>query len=94
MRVVEVDSNGAVPDWNHPKDIVTVDVDVVVVDLCDQSNRTGIQVKSNEDERAAMGLAVRRDECALTETHVRLEGHARRSAGILVRSRAAAANVG
>jgi hypothetical protein len=94
VRIVKMDPDCAVPDWNHPEDIVTVDVDVVVVDLCGQSNRTGIQVKSNEDERAAMGLAVRRDECALTETHVRLEGHACGSAGILVRSRAAAANVG
>ena len=94
MRVVEVDPDGAVPDWNHPEDVVAVDVHVVVVDLCGQSNRTGVQVKSNEDERAAMVLAVRREECALTETHVRLERHACGGASAGVGSHAAAANVG
>jgi len=94
VRIVKMDPDRAVPDWNHPEDVVAVDVHVVVVDLCGQSNRTGVQIKSNKDERATMRLAVGSDECALTETHVRLERHARGSACISVGSRAAATNVG
>ena len=93
-RSVEFHLYGAVLHWNHPEDVVAVDVHVVVVDLCGQSNRTGVEVKSNKDERATMRLAVGSDECALTETHVRLERHARGSASISVGSRAAATNVG
>ena len=73
MLVVKVDPDGAVPDGNHPEDVVAVDVHVVVVDLCGQSNRTGVQVKSNEDERASVLPAVRTDEFALAETHIGLE---------------------
>lgn len=94
VRIVKMDPDRAMPDWNHPEDVVAVDVHVVVVDLCGQSNRTGVQIKSNKDERATMLLAVGSDECALTETHVRLERHARGSASISVGSRAAATNVG
>jgi hypothetical protein len=94
VRIVKMDPDRAVPDWNHPEDVVAVDMHVVVVDLCGQSNRTGVQIKSNKDERATMRLAVGSDECALTETHVRLERHARGSASISVGSRAAATNVG
>jgi hypothetical protein len=94
VRIVKMDPDGVVPDWNHPEDVVAVDVHVVVVDLCGQSNRTGVQIKSNKDERATMALAVRSDECALTETHVRLERHARGGTARGVGSGAAATNVG
>ena len=42
---VEVYLDGVLPHWDHPEDIVRVDVDVVVVDLFGEncrSNRTGI----------------------------------------------------
>ena len=73
---VEVHLDGVLPYRDHPEYVVRVDVYVVVVDLLgkvSRSNRTGIQVKSNEGERAHMAAAVRADELALTEAHVRLE---------------------
>jgi hypothetical protein len=94
---VEVHLNGVVRHWHHPEHVVRVDVYVVVVDLFGEdcrSNRTGIQVKSNEGECAHMGLAIHTNELALTEAHVRLErqrgGRARGGVG----SGPAAANVG
>lgn len=61
---------------DHPKHVVPVNVHVVVVNLVSElgrSGRTGVQVKSNEGERASMLSVVRTDEFALTETHVSLE---------------------
>ncbi len=85
LCAVEVNLHGVVPYGNHPKYVVPVDVDVVVVDLFSElsrSNRTGEEVKSNKGERAFMLMAVGGDEFSLTEPHIRLEcqpcGDARR----------------
>jgi hypothetical protein len=94
---VEVYLNGVLPHWDHPEHVVRVDVYVVVVDLFGEncrSNRTGIQVKSNEGECAHMAAAVRTDELALTEAHVRLERQRGGRARGGVCSGPAAANVG
>ena len=75
-RTVEVDLDGIVPHRDHPKHVVAIHMHVVVVNLLNEtgrSNRTGIEVESNKDERALMPLAVCRDEFPLAETHVRLE---------------------
>src|SRR2546421_444677 len=75
-RIIEVNLDGVVSHWNHPKHVVPVYVHVVVVNLLGEtgrSNRTGIHVKSNKGERASVLLAVRTDEFALTETHIGLE---------------------
>jgi len=69
---------------------------VVVVNLLGQtgrSNRTGIHVKSNKGERAAVLAAIRTDELSLTETHVGLERQRRGGARGRVCSRPAAADV-
>jgi hypothetical protein len=94
---VEVYLDCVLPHWDHPEHVVRVDVYVVVVDLFGEdcrSNRTGIQVKSNEGECAHMGAAVRADELALTEAHVRLERQRGGRARGGVCSGPAAANVG
>lgn len=94
---VEVYLDGVLPHWDHPEHVVRVDVYVVVVDLFGEdcrSNRTGIQVESNESECAHMVAAVRTDERALTEAHVRLERQRGGRARGGVCSGPAAANVG
>ena len=94
---VEVYLDGVLPHRNHPENVVRVDVYVIVVDLFGEdcrSNRTGIQVKSNEGECAHMGAAVRTDELALTEAHVRLERQRRGRTRGGICSGPAAANVG
>jgi hypothetical protein len=78
-RVVKVHLHGIVPHRDHPEYVAPVNMHVVVVDLvikakgAGRSNRTGVKVKSNKGKRASMLLAVRTDELALAETHVRLE---------------------
>jgi len=74
--VVEVNSDGLVLYWNHPENVVGVDVYVVVVNLLgeiDRSDRNGIQVQSNKGERTFMLAAVDPYELALTEAHISLE---------------------
>jgi hypothetical protein len=39
-----------------------------------RSYRTGVEVKSNKSKRTSVLVAVRTDESALAETHIRLEG--------------------
>ena len=85
-RFVEFDIHGFVRHPNHPEHVVRVDVHIVVVDLVREvgrSDRTGVDVKSNKGKRTLMVSAVRADELALAETHVRLESegraHARQS---------------
>ena len=76
-RIIEVNFDRAVLHRDHPKYVVTVDVHVVVVNLVSEvgrSHRTGVKVKSNKSERSLVLVAVRTDESALTETHIRLEG--------------------
>jgi hypothetical protein len=93
----EVYLDGVLPHWDHPEHVVRVDVYVVVVDLFGEdcrSNRTGIQVKSNEGECAHMAAAVRTDELALTEAHVCLERQRGGRARGGVCSGPASANVG
>jgi hypothetical protein len=75
-RFVEIYFDGVLRDWDHPEHVVRVDVQVEIVDLfreVGRSGRTGVQVKSNKGERALMAAAVRTDELALGEAHVRLE---------------------
>ena len=94
---VEVYLNGVLPHRDHPENVVRIDVYVVVVDLFGEdcrSNRTGIQVESNESECAHMVAAVRTDERALTEAHVRLERQRRGRTRGGICSGPAAANVG
>ena len=82
--------------WNHPKHVVPVNVYVVIVNLGNEagrSNRTGVQIKSNECERTLMLSSVRTDEPSLAEAHVRLKGQARHGASRGVRSCSAAADV-
>ena len=60
-RIVEVNLNCIVLHSNHPKNVVHVDVHVVVMDLLSEncrSDRTGVQVKSNKGERALMLAAI------------------------------------
>lgn len=75
-RAVEVNLDGIVPNRDHPEYVVSINVDVVVVNLLGEvgrSNRTGVEVKSNKSERASMLSAVHTNELALAETHVGLE---------------------
>ena len=74
---VKVNVDGIMPHRDHPEYVVTVHVHVVVVDLlidAGRSNRTGVQIESNEGECAPMLLAIRAYEPALAEAHVGLEG--------------------
>jgi hypothetical protein len=52
---------------NHPENVVHVDVHVVVVDLLGQSDRTGVQVKSDQGKSAVMMAAIGTNELALAE---------------------------
>lgn len=94
LPLVEVYLDGIVCHWNHPEDVVRVDVYVEIVDLFGEvgrSGRTGVQVKSNKSIRALMAATVRTDELALSKAHVRLERQRRHRAA--VSSGPAAANV-
>ena len=71
--IAEVNLYCTVRHSNHPENVVHVDVHVVVVDLLGQycrSDRTGIQVKSDEGESALMMAAIGTDKLALAEAHV------------------------
>ena len=62
---------------DHPEHVVRVDVHVEVVNLfsdgeAGRSNRNGVQIKSNEDERTPMGLTVATDELAPGQSPCRL----------------------
>ena len=94
--LVEVNLDSVVLHLHHPEYVVRVDVHVEVVNLLGKvcrSNRTGIQVESNEGERTPMGATVRTDELALAKAHVRLirEWHCGACSG--VRSGPAAARM-
>ena len=96
-RAVEIYFHGTVPYGNHPENVVSIDMDVVIMNLfgeCGRSNRTGVEVKSNKGERALMLLTIRSNESALTETHVGLERQPHGCARRGVPSGPAAADVG
>lgn len=72
---VEVNLQCVVFHLDHPEHIVRVDVNVEVMNLCGdreagRSNRNGVQIKSNEDEGAPMGLTVDTNELTPGEAHV------------------------
>ena len=69
-RIVEVKIHCTVRHSNHPENVVHVDVHVVVVDLLGQSDRTGVQVKSDKGKSAVMMAAIGTDELALADAHV------------------------
>jgi hypothetical protein len=80
-RIIEVNFDRTVFHRDHPKYVFTVDVHVVVVNLVSglgRSHRTGVEIKSNKGKRTSVLVAVRTDESALTETHIRLEGACRK----------------
>ena len=96
-RIVKINLDSLALHRDHPENVVSIDVYVVVVNLFREvcrSNRTGVQVKSNEGERASVLAAVRADESASTEPHVRLECQRRRGACRSVCSGPAATDVG
>ena len=95
-RAVKVNFHGIVPHRNHPEHIVPVNMHVVIVNLVSQlgrSNRTGVDIQSNKRECASVRVAVRADELALAEPHVRLKRQPRGVTSGRVRSRSAAAYV-
>jgi hypothetical protein len=95
-RIVEVNLDGIVPHRDHPENIVSVDMYVVVVNLLREvghSNWIGIDVQSNKGERASVLLAVGTYEFALAETHIGLERQWRLGARLGVCSHPAAADV-
>lgn len=68
--------------WNHPENVVRVDVYIEVVNLCrdregGRSNRNGVEVKSNKAECTPARLTVYTDEPALGKAHVRSERQGR-----------------
>ena len=75
LPLVKVNLDGVVFHLDHPEHVVGVDMHVVVMNLLGEhcrSGRTGVQIKSNKGERTLVLLAVRTDELALAEAHVRL----------------------
>lgn len=97
LRTVEIDFNSIVIYGNHPEHVIVIDVNVVVVNLlreAGRSNRTGVQVKSNESEGAAMLASVSSDELALTESHIGLVCERRGCAGHRVDAGSSSSNVG
>jgi hypothetical protein len=73
---VKVNFDRIIPYRDHPEYVVPVDMHFVVVDLlidARRSNRTGVQIESNKGECASVLLAVRADESALAEAHIRWE---------------------
>ena len=75
MPLVKVYLESVVFHLDHPEHVVRVDVHVEVVNLfsdrkAGRSNRNGVQVKSNEDERTPLGLTVGTDELAPGKAHV------------------------
>jgi hypothetical protein len=83
-RAVEVNLNCVITHRDHPKDVVSVNVNVVIVNLrrereIGRSSRSGVQVQSNKGERASVLSTVRADEFALTETHIGTEAELHRA---------------
>jgi hypothetical protein len=71
---VEVNFDRVFIHFDHPEYVVGIDVHVEVMNLACQSNRTGVQVKSNEGEGTAALVTVYVDELALPKAHVCLVG--------------------
>src|ERR1700730_8549754 len=93
---VKVHLHGVIVHTDHQEHAVRVDMHVEVVDLLrdvGRSGRTGVEVESNKGEGALMLVAVRPDELALTEPHVRPEGERRGRAGHRVYPGATAVDV-
>jgi hypothetical protein len=95
LRLVEVDFYGVASYWDHPEDVIPVNVHIVIVDLLSyrqgvRSNWNGIEIESDKTEGTVMLVPVCADESALTEAHVRPEcqGHASASHGVCSRSTA------
>ena len=73
FSLVEVNFESVLIHFDHPEYVVGIDVHVEVVNLLREvcrSNRTGVQVKSNESEGTAVLDAVDVDELALPKAHV------------------------
>src|SRR5215467_14716862 len=84
LSAVHVNRNSIVLYRDHPENVISIYVDVVVVDLFDEAgrpNRAGVEIQSNEGKCATMLLTVRRDELALAKTHICLECQPRGDAG-------------
>ncbi len=84
--LLEVNLYSVVVHLHHPEHVVRVDVNVEVMNLCGErkasrSNRNGVQIKSNKDERAPMGLTVDTNELALGKPHVGSVGQRRVRSG-------------
>ena len=77
---IEINFDGVMVEFDHPKDVVGVYVHVVVVDLLrevGQSSGTGKHVESNKSERTFVNVAVGTNELALRESHIRAIGQGR-----------------
>lgn len=95
--IIKVDIDSVMFDGNHPKYVVAVNMDVVIMDLlseCGRSNRTGVHVDSNEGERGSMFVTPYVDDSALAEAHVGLKCQPRSGTRCRVCSGSASADVG
>jgi len=95
FSLVEVNFESVLIHFDHPEYVVGIDVYVVVVNLLREvcrSNRTGVEVKSNEGEGTAVLDAVDVDKLALPKAHVRLVRERRGHTGA-VRSSSPTSNV-
>jgi hypothetical protein len=80
LRSPEVNIDCAVRETDHPEDVIHIDVNVVIMNLLSKicrSDRTVVDVQSDKRKCSFVATAVRADELALAETHVRLVGHGR-----------------
>jgi hypothetical protein len=80
LRFPKVNIDCAVGEPNRPEDVIHINVNVVVVNLCRKicrSDRTGVDVQSDKAECALVPMPIRADELALAEAHVRLVRHRR-----------------
>lgn len=77
LAVVEADDHRIVRDSNHPEHVVSIDVQVVIMNLvCEigRSGRTGVEVQSDKGERPRNRATANGDEIAFTETHIGAKG--------------------
>jgi len=73
---VEVHLHGLAWDRHGPEHVIRVDMRVVIVNLLREVGRsdwTGVQVKSNERERASAVATIVPDEHSLVKSHVSLK---------------------
>lgn len=97
LSAVHFNRHSIVLNRNHPENVISIYVDVVVVNLFDEAgrpNRAGVEIQSNEGKRAIMLLTVRRNELALAKTHICLECQPRGDAGCSIGTRSSTSDVG